>query len=123
MGSLDVVLDTDSPVVMPEYQKKSFFNSYNLWKRPKAFSQYYGIMDTIFQILVQNPLVNLRYLIAASEKLPSSAIPVFVKPEELLKEFHIGYADGQKAVNGTASIDDAKKMVEDYQTFILRDGF
>jgi len=34
---LDMVLDTDAPVVMPEYEEKKFFNSYNLYKRPKAF--------------------------------------------------------------------------------------
>ena len=69
-------------------------------------------MDIIYQILVQNPLVNLRYLISASEKLPGIGVPIFVKPSDLLHEFHIGYADGQKAAqNGTESIKNAKLLV------------
>lgn len=34
---LDVVLDTDSPVVLPKYTQWTHFNTYNIYKRPSKF--------------------------------------------------------------------------------------
>ena len=88
---LDMVLDTDAPVVMPEYKEWRHFNSYNLYKRPKALASYYSTMDIIFQIVTQNPLVTLRYIVTATQNLPGGFLPIFVKPADLLHEYNIGY--------------------------------
>lgn len=112
---LDVVLDSSNPVTLPEYKKQTFFNSYHILKRLKDFSNYHGVMDTLYNIVAQNPLVNLRYIVTASQSLPGGAIPIFVDQEKLLEEFNIGYQDGIKAINNDTIYQDFHKNVQDYQ--------
>lgn len=120
---LDVVLDSDEPITLPEYKPKTYFNSYNIHKRPKDFSNYHSIMDILYSVVAQNPLVNLRYIVTASENLPGGFLPIFVKPDDLLHEYNIGYQDGIKAIKNDTIYQKFHRQVEDYQHFILRDGF
>jgi len=68
-------------------------------------------MDIIFQIVTQNPLVNLRYIVTASQNLPGGFLPIFVKPDDLLKEYNIGYADGLKAIKNDTAYENIHKML------------
>jgi hypothetical protein len=76
---------------LPEYKPKEFFNAYHIYKRLEDFSAYHTVMDLLYRVVAQNPLVNLRYVVTASQELPGGFLPIFVKPDDLLHEYHIGY--------------------------------
>lgn len=120
---LDVVLDTDTPVILPEYKPWTHFNAYNLYGRPNDFTSYHKIMDILYRIVSQNPLVNLRHIVTASEELPGGFLPIFVKPDDLLHEYNIGYQDGIKAIKNDTIYQEFHQQVQDYQRFVMRDGF
>lgn len=66
-------------------------------------------MDILYRIVSQNPLVNLRYIVTASQDLPGGFLPIFVKPDDLLHEYNIGYEDGVRATKNDSIYEEFHK--------------
>ena len=71
------------PIEMKAYKPWSLFNYYRIIQRQKDFKGYYKSLNDVLIVANSNPLVNYRYIVTATENLPGSAIPIFVKKEEL----------------------------------------
>jgi predicted acylesterase/phospholipase RssA len=92
---VDVLMCQSDPVEMGTYKKENMFNALNVHNRKKQIRNYYDTMDDIYPFVRAYPDVNYRYIVAASETLPSNAIvPVIVSQDDLEKSYAIGYKDG-----------------------------
>jgi len=121
---VDVLMCQTDPVEIGEYKKENMFNAINIYNRKKAIKTYYDTMNDIYPFVRAFPEINYRYIVAASETLPSSVVPVIVSQDDLTKTYNIGYKDGQDAISGEYGIKEGfTKMIENYESFILRDGW
>lgn len=62
---------------------KPNFNALRIHHRVNSdFKSYYKTMDDVLPIVRMSPNVNYRYVVAPSQDLPGSSIPIFVDPNE-----------------------------------------
>ena len=80
---VDVIMCQSEPIEMKAFKKWSWFNFYRIIMRQKDFRGYYKSLNDVLVVANSNPKVNYRYIVTATENLPGSAIPIFVKKEEL----------------------------------------
>jgi len=121
---VDVLMCQTDPVEIGSYTKQSMFNALNIYNRKKTIKTYYDTMNDIYPFVRAFPEVNYRYIVAASETLPSSSVPIIVSQDDLEKSYSIGYKDGVDAISGEYGIKEGfTKMIENYESFILRDGW
>ena len=112
------------PLDLEPYKKQHFFNSHNIQERQKSFKTYYATMNDVFIVANSNPGVNFRYIMTATEELPGSSIPIFVKPTDLQRTYDIGYNDAISAINhNSTAYERFADLVDDYEYFTLREGF
>lgn len=56
-------------------------------------------------------MINFRYIVTATEKLPGGLIPIFVNPDDLKKTYDIGFNDAIKAINNDTVYSQFKDLV------------
>ena len=104
---------------MDEYSRWPLFNALNVMERVNAFKSYYGALNDVLTVVDSFPDVKVRYVVSATETLPGSEVPIFVKQADLEKAYQIGYIDAIKAIEKN----EYQSMIDDYEMFTLRDGF
>lgn len=106
--TIDMILDQDSPISLPSFSMRSspFLDSllpfslsylYSMFPRlpvplfnplrvlyrvSNDFKSYYSTMNDVLPIVRMSPNVNYRYIVAPTQDLPGSSIPIFIEPEE-----------------------------------------
>lgn len=80
---VDIVMCNSDPVTIDDYQTAPFFRPYHIYQRQKDFQEYYTTMNDIMQVTKANPNVSYRYVVTASEHLPSGPIPIIVRMQDI----------------------------------------
>lgn len=107
--TIDMILDQDKPINLPSFTlhpsssllvslfPSTFAYLYSLFpslplpnlnplrimhRVSTDFKAYYSTMDDVLPIVRMSPDVKYRYVVAPTEDLPGSSVPIFIKPEE-----------------------------------------
>lgn len=88
---VDVIMCNSDPVFIKNYTQWTYFNAWNIHQRAQEFKTFYNVLNDVLPMAEENPKVNFRYIVTATESLPGGAVPIFAKPSDLENTYKIGY--------------------------------
>jgi len=69
------------------------------------------------------PDVQFRHLVSSSRELDTGLVPILADGEKIKDMYDVGFQDAKSVVESKDSFAEYKKMIDDYEFFVHREGF